>query len=30
MALKLEDWGAFVLDPNGQNMEAVRHGTGRA
>ena len=30
LALKPEDWGAFVLAPNGQNMEAMRHGPGRA
>lgn len=27
---KPEDWGAFVLDPNGQNMDEVCHGPGRA
>jgi hypothetical protein len=30
LALKPEDLGAFVLAPNGQNMEAMRHGPGRA
>jgi hypothetical protein len=29
-ALKPGDWGAFVLAPNGQNMDAVCHGPGRA
>jgi hypothetical protein len=27
---KPEDWGAFVLDSDGHNMETVRHGPGRA
>jgi catechol 2,3-dioxygenase-like lactoylglutathione lyase family enzyme len=30
LALKPEDWGAFVLYPSGQNMDAVCHGPGRA
>jgi hypothetical protein len=30
LALKPEDWGAFVLYLSGQNMDAVRHGRGRA
>ncbi len=30
IAPKPEDWGAFVLDPDGHNMEAVCHGPGRA
>jgi hypothetical protein len=30
LAPKPEDWCAFVPDPNGQNMEAVCHGPGRA
>jgi hypothetical protein len=30
LALKPGDWGAFVLAPNGQNMDAVRHWPGRA
>ena len=30
LALKPVDWGAFVLAPNGQNMDAVCHGPGRA
>lgn len=27
---KPECWGAFVLDPDGQNMEMVWYGPGRA
>jgi hypothetical protein len=27
---KPEDWGAFVLAFNGQNMDAACHGPGRA
>jgi hypothetical protein len=30
LAPKPADWGTFVLDSNGQNMEAVCHGPGRA
>jgi catechol 2,3-dioxygenase-like lactoylglutathione lyase family enzyme len=30
LALKLADWGAFVLAPDGHNMEAVCHGPVRA
>jgi hypothetical protein len=30
LALKPEDWGAFVLAPDGHNMEALHHGPGRA
>jgi hypothetical protein len=30
LALKPGHWAAFVLAPNGQNMDAVCHGPGRA
>jgi catechol 2,3-dioxygenase-like lactoylglutathione lyase family enzyme len=30
LALKLEDWGAFVLYLSGQSMDSVCHGPGRA
>jgi hypothetical protein len=30
LALKPEDWGAFVLDPDGHHLDAVRHWPGRA